>query len=337
MPGMNPAELERVDAALRLHIDVLRHSSHVEARVLALLENMRQELLAKLASGDLTGWGKARLNAMLKDAATTIDGYYAQAQAILSPTYASVTAISATQTAAGIASAASIPSRTVLEAIASNVMVEGSPMKAWWAKMAADQAFKFSAAVRQGILAGDTQAELFKRVNETVDLAGRNSRALVHTSVSQVLNDARLATLKANADIAPTIMWISALDGNVCIRCGARDGLEWDTLTLEPIGHNIPFENIPLHVNCRCITSGVTRMVKYALEHDIGARASQFGTVKSSTTFEEFLSRQSPEFVAESLGKNRAEMFLAGKLSLRDLTSGNGRPLTLEQLHKKYH
>jgi hypothetical protein len=46
----------------------------------------------------------------------------------------------------------------------------------------------------------------------------------------------------------------------------------------------------------------------------------------------DFLKRQSPEFVDKVLGKRRAELFLAGKLTLTDLVSGTGRELTLEEL-----
>jgi hypothetical protein len=54
--------------------------------------------------------------------------------------------------------------------------------------------------------------------------------------------------------------------------------------------------------------------------------------VSATTTFEDFLHRQSPEFVDKVLGHRRAAMFLAGKLTLRDLISGTGRELTLEEL-----
>jgi hypothetical protein len=52
----------------------------------------------------------------------------------------------------------------------------------------------------------------------------------------------------------------------------------------------------------------------------------------ATTTFADFLKRQPDSFVERTLGKTRAEYFLAGKLTLTDLVTGSGRELTLEEL-----
>lgn len=332
MPGISPSELERIDRAIKTQLDVLRHSANVEASVLQLLEQMRKELISKLAQADLTNWGKVRVNQLLRDTEAIIASYYTQAQSILSPTYATVAGVASVQTAAGLAAAASVPSRKVLESLVSNVLIEGATTKAWWGKMSADTAFQFASAVRQGVAQSETQNQIFKRANDVVGLAGRNSAALVHTSVMQVMNDANIATLKSNADIAPTVRWLATLDSSVCLQCAPRDGLTWDTLTQEPIGHDIPYADPPLHFGCRCKLVGVTRLDKFAQ----GQRASMFGPVDRKVTFTQFLKRQTPEFQDSVLGKGRAEMFRSGKLTLRDLVSGRGAPLTLKQLEAKY-
>lgn len=213
MPA-NPTELERIDRAIRVQLDLLRHSANVEAKVLTLLEAMRKELIAQIAVGDLTNWGKARLNTLLRETEATIAQYYAQAQAILAPTYSTVAGISAAQTATALA--ASVPSKAVLNALVSDLLIEGSPAKAWWSKIAADTSFRFAASVRQGIAQGETMNQIFKRVNETVDLAGRNSVALVHTSVMQVMNDARITVQEANADDTTQTEFLATLDSHTC-------------------------------------------------------------------------------------------------------------------------
>lgn len=330
MSGISPSELERIDRAIKTQLDVLRHSATVEASVLQLLEQMRKELIAKLAQGDVTEWGRARLNQMLKEASATIAEYYAKAQEVLTPTYATVAGISATQTATALAVTA--PSRAVLEALISNMLVEGAPMKAWWAKQSSDTAFKFASAVRQGIAQSETLNQIFKRVNEATNLANRNSIALVHTSVMQVMNDANAAVLEKNADVAPTMRYLATLDSHTCPRCAPRDGLEWDTLTHEPVGHDLAYAQPPIHVGCRCKLVGVTRLDKFAQ----GQRASMFGPVDRKVTFTDFLKRQTPEFQDEVLGKGRADLYRAGKITLRDTVSGRGAPLTLKQLERKY-
>ena len=330
---ISPSELERIDRAIKTQLDVLRHSATVEASVLRLLEQMRKELISKLARADLTNWSKQRLNTLLRDSEALIASYYTQAQTLLAPTYSTVAGVTAAQTATGLAAAAaSIPSRAVLESLVSNMLVEGATTKAWWGKVAADTAFQFASAVRQGIAQSETQNQIFKRANDVVGLAGRNSAALVHTSVMQVMNDANIETLKSNADIAPSVRWLSTLDSSTCELCGMRDGLTWDTLTQEPIGHDIPYADPPLHFGCRCKLVGVTKLDKYVE----GQRASMFGPVDRKVTFTQFLKRQTPEFQDEVLGKGRADLYRAGKITLRDTVSGRGAPLTLKQLGEKY-
>lgn len=329
------SELARIDQAIKTQLDILRHSATVEAEVLRVLETMKRELIAKLAQADLTNWSKARLNQMLRDTEAVIAVHYAKAQEILVPTYATVANVSAAQTATALTVTA--PSRAVLESLVGNMLVEGAPMKAWWAKQSADTAFKFASAVRQGIAQSETLNQIFKRVNEAADLANRNSIALVHTSVMQVMNDANVAVIKQNADVAPTVRWVATLDSHTCLICAPRDGLRWDTRSGRPIGHNLPYADAPIHVGCRCRLVPVTRLTDVGVGTELeGQRASSSGPVKSSTTFGEFLKRQSPEFQEEVLGKGRAELFRSGKITLRDLVSGKGAPLTLKQLERKY-
>lgn len=328
-------ELERIDRALSAQLDILRHSAHVEANIMQLLEQMRKELIQKLATADLTNWSKARLNQLLRDSEALIASYYITAQTTLAPTYNAVAGVAASQAMTPTlvpAIAPFIPSRTALESIVSNVLIDGATTKTWWGKIAADTAFKFKAAVRQGLMQGETMAQIFKRVNGVVGLAGRNSVALVHTSVMQTMNDTTEATLQKNADVTPTMRHLSTLDSSTCIVCGNRDGLEWDTLTKEPVGHDLPYIVPPLHFGCRCKLVGVTKLSKLVN----GQRASMFGPVDRKVAFKDFLGRQSPEFQNEVLGKGRAELYRSGKLTLRDLVSGAGAPLSLDKLISKY-
>lgn len=332
MPEIDPSELDRIDRSIKAQLDIMRHSAAVEADVLRLLAAMRKDLITKLAQSELTNWSRARLNQMLRDAETTITAYYARAQAVLSPTYTTVANVSAAQTAIGISVTATLPSHTVLEALVSNMLVEGAPMQAWWAKQSTDTAFKFSSAVRQGIAQSETLNQIFKRVNDALGVANRNSIALTHTSIMQVMNDANSAVLTANADVAPNVRWLSTLDSSTCPVCAPRDGLEWNTLTHAPVGHDLAYAQPPIHVACRCKLVGVTAIDKFVT----GQRASMFGPVDRKVTFTDFLQRQTPEFQNEVLGKGRAELYRSGKITLRDVVSGRGAPLTLKQLEAKY-
>lgn len=259
MAGIKPSELANLDAQISAQLDLLRHSNTVEAEILDLLQAMRRELISKLAEGNLTEFSKTRLNKLLQESTAVIDGYYKRAQAILYPSLEQSAQVGATQAVAGLATelTASVPSRAILSSLVTNLLIEGAPSAAWWERQSQDTAFKFGNAVRQGIVLGETNEQIFKRVGEVTDLAGRNSRALVQTSIMQVASDARLKTIEANSDIYKGYRHLSTLDGHTTDICIARSNLEW-TLDKEPIGHNLPFKAPPLHWNCLLGDSVVT-------------------------------------------------------------------------------
>lgn len=341
MPGISPRELELLDAQISAQLDLLRHANSVNADVLALLEDMRRELVAKLSSVKLTEIGRARLKALLKDTSLTIDEYFKAAQAILSPSYNQVAQVAASQAIVGLPEVltATVPGKAVLQSLVSGIMIEGAPTAAWWSKLSGDTVFKFSNAVRQGIAQGETNEQIFKRVGEVTDLAERNSRALVHTSIMQVASDARKATIQANSDIYKGYRHVSTLDGHTSTWCLARSNLEWD-LNEEPIGHNLPFKPPPVHWSCRSVLTPVLRTYKELgidiHEPEMGTRSSAEGQIPANTTFDEFLKRRTVGEQDAQLGKGRAEMWRSGKLTLRQLVDNQGNPLTLEQLQAKY-
>lgn len=99
--------------------------------------------------------------------------------------------------------------------------------------------------------------------------------------------------------------------------------------------------------NCRCTLTGVPKglddifpgMGLDDLAADMSRRVSSSGRPgvrgtpqAGSTTFSDFLARQPRAFVERVLGTRRAELYRQGKLTLTDLVSGTGRPLTLDEL-----
>ena len=67
-----------------------------------------------------------------------------------------------------------------------------------------------------------------------------------------------------------------------------------------------------------------------------GQRASMDGPVDRKTTFADFLERKGKAFQDDVLGPGRADLWRDGKITLQDLISGTGRPLTLAQLRSRY-
>jgi SPP1 gp7 family putative phage head morphogenesis protein len=336
--------LKQFDAAIELQLSIMRADAGIRYDVIQLLKKLERELVAKVAAGDYTTWSKARLAKQLSEAQIAIRTYYDQSAGVAIDATTTIAQVSATATAQALsvgAQAGILPTEAILTKLVSNAMIQGAPQNAWWDKQSTDTAWKFQQAVRQGIVAAETNAQIIKRVRTTMDISRRHAASLVQTSVQTISNEARMETFKANDELIASYQFVSALDSHVCPVCGSRDGLRWTT-DYEPIDHSLKFDNPPLHVNCRCAVIPITKTwaelgVTGMAETKIGTRASTDGQISAGTTFEQFLDRKGAAFQESVLGKGRAELFRSGKISLSDLTNGNGKPLTLAQLRAKYN
>lgn len=341
---MNKADLLIADKLLAHQIDLFRFTAGERKRVLGVLTDMQDELVDKLKTG-LTDFGKARANKLLKEATATISDYYKDlgTQLDLLDLVAHEADIVG-QSFASIGLEASLPAETVFKSIVSNVLIEGAPSSAWWQKQGDDLNFQFSSAVRQGIAQGETLQQMIVRIAGSkklgvpgvFEVSRRNASALVHTSIQTVANDSRLATFRENSDIIKGVRQLSTLDGHTSFICVARSGASWD-LEGKPInGTEFPFQSPPLHFNCRSVLVPITKTYKElgidVPEKGVGTRSSDLGQIKADTTFDAFLKRHDAEYVDKLLGPGRAQLWREGKLTLKDLVSGEGRTLTLREL-----
>jgi len=347
---MNKAELVLMDETLSHQVNLLRFIAGERKKVLAILDQLQRELKAKLAL-DLTDFGKARVKKLLKEATTIIDGYYGDIQGKIDlSNLAKIEATATAQTFATIGLEAAIPTEAVLRALVSDTLLQGAPLRAWWAKQGDDLAFRYGNAVRQGIAQGETLQQIIVRVfgSKRLGTPGigfpdsilrRNASALVHDSIMSISSAARMAVYKENEDISKGYFHLSTLDGIICKICIARSGAQWD-LNFKPIGGNkIPFIQTPIHTNCRCQILMILKSYK-ELGADIeepptGTRASDLGQVPADLSFSAFLSRHSVGYQNDLLGPGRAALWRSGKITLSDLLSFNGNPLTLSDLRAK--
>lgn len=359
-------EQELQDAILRHALDLQRVAAADARKVDAVLTELADELRALLAAADLSEATKREIAALIKEA-----------EEIIGASYESLGRITDTEKLARIVgehtveilgdifpAVKSVPIER-LASLTKDVLVDGSPASAWWKKQDDDTAFKFAAQVRQGVINGETQEQIVRRVvggwrveggarmydpgvlgryeaktGKVTEAPSRKmARSLVHSSVMTAANAARLETFRRNSDMFRGVRWLSTLDSHTCLRCAALDNAEWD-LEGEPLnGSKFRFQAPPKHFSCRCVLTGLPK--RSALEEafpgisaEIDAtamRASSDGPV-ANQSFAEFLKRQKPEFIEGTLGKRRAEMFLAGDLTLTDLVSGTGRELALDEL-----
>lgn len=343
---MNNPTLQIVDETIKRQINLMRFTAGERKKVLALLDKMQKELIGKLAN-DLTDYSKARVNKLIKDSQEIIDKHYANLQTEIEfdkLAKQQVTATASTLSSVGLEAA--IPTEAVLRRLVQDNLVFGAPAKKWWEKQSESTIFNYSAQIRQGVVQGETLQQIIKRVvgmpvkGETgiMALAKRNASTLVHDSVMQIANDARMATYEENSDMMKGYEHLSTLDGTTSKICLAYSGAQWD-LDYNPIKGNLPFNNgCPRHPNCRSNTIPLLKTFKElginAVEPK-GTRASDEGQVPSDITMTEFLKGKDKAYLDDLLGKGRADLFSSGKITLRDLVSGNGRELTLEQLQGK--
>lgn len=334
------SEVELQDAILRHSLQLLRLSAGEQAEADAIMRALIRDLETLLQSRNVSAATKAELRGIVAEAKAAIDSRYAAAARSVDTHRLAIIVAEQTQHLIEPLAAGAVARRVTAETLASltkDVLIDGAPSSAWWEKQAEDTAFKFAAQVRQGVINGETNERIVQRIvgrrgePGIMDVARRNARALVHSSVMSAANEARLATFRANSRFIKGIRWLSTLDSNTCRQCAALDGQAWSLDGEKLSGTTIDYIAPPAHWNCRCVASPIPKS-----EADtgpaIGARASSEGPVAAGTTFEQFLKRQPPGFVNEVLGKERAAMFRAGKITIRDLVSGTGRPLRIEEL-----
>lgn len=181
-------------------------------------------------------------------------------------------------------------------------------------------------AVRLGVVSGKPTQNIVKEVSDLVNTrTKRQAEALVRTSVNHIAAETRKQVFLANKEVLEKERFIATLDSRTTLTCAGFDGKSFD------VGQGpIP----PLHWNCRS-----TRVPVVAEQFRVPGmkmeRASYEGPVDGRVTYGGFLKRQSVEFQNEVLGKRRAELFRAGKISIEGFTDDSGRVLTLKELATK--
>jgi len=341
-------------------INIQRYEATVQRQVIQQLRDLETKVIAELkASNAITAVRKQtqdkRLTALLKKTRNTIATAYkdiSKAQIII---LAEVAELSEIQTVNALNQSLqanvikSTMSKSMLNAIASKTLIEGSPTKEWWARKGAGFQAKFEDTIRMGMLQGDTTDNIVRgligtRVNKFKDAAlqaqRRGAEAVVRSSIQTVANTARLDTFANNSDVIKGIEWVATLDNRTSVICMELDGLEWD-LEYNPIGHSKPFPSAIAHWNCRSTQVPVTKSWE-----ELGAkgkfseipestRSSMDGQVAGDMNYQQWLGTKSKAFQQEVLGVKKQQLWKAGKISFSDLVNQRGHPLTLEQLKRK--
>lgn len=334
-------ELELTDSILRTAIELQRLSAHDEAQAETLLRELEAELRQLLASRELSAAGKRQVEAIIRQARDAIAGKYINIAGVVD--VEGVVQLVADRTLEAMQSmfpSAAGPSIETIRSLSRDILIDGAPSSAWWAKQAEDTALNFARAVRRGVLNGRTNEQIVRDVIDdkgVLGLSRRNARALVHSSIMTAANRARLETFRKNARFASGVRWLATLDSHTCLQCASLDGSAWD-FDGKPIGATVPaFQMPPAHWNCRCVATVVPG--RSALDEAFPGLADRIEAGRDRATAQgpqkvtmtEWL-RRNPAAAEEILGKKRVELFRAGKITLTDLVTKSGRPKSLAEL-----
>lgn len=181
--------------------------------------------------------------------------------------------------------------------------------------------------VRAGYANGVTAKELRKQVSSLFNGAlMRNAEAMVRTGYSHYATIGSRAFADENSDIIDREVPIITFDNRTsetCLSIGARYGQNGWPVGDSPIGYP------PYHWKCRTRVAYLTPGQSLT-----GTRATAKGQVPVKTTIDEFFKRQDREWLDKALGPERAKLFLADRIELRDLTNAQLQPLTLDELRE---
>ena len=228
-----------------------------------------------------------------------------------------------------------------IERLVDSAQLEGATVKAWNNGLNADQKKRLERELKIGVSLGETTPMLAQRIAHVLEKNKRDATAIALTGAGAIVSEIRQAFFEANDDVIKCYKYQATLDTRTSELCRAYDGLTWDK-DYKPIGHNFPFRKprVNTHFNCRSTIIPVTKswdeLGARGMDEASGrTRSSMNGYVPQDMTFNDWLKTQSPETIEKTLGKGRAELFMQGKITMRDLITQQGRSLDLNELVKR--
>lgn len=346
-----------IDLMMERAIDLLRLEAGTRDKIVLLLNDLEIEIAGLVAKIDPSGPARAayqrqRLGKLLDQVQSSIRATYRLADTKLASEIRDVVDVEATWTANAMNAATHATfadagiTKTLLDTLVSDVLIQGAPTSEWWSRQAAGLDNKFADEMRRGVAIGETNGQLIERVRGVsgiMQISRTSAERLVRSSVQTAANVARESTYSQNSDLIGALQWHATLDTRTTIMCMARDGHRYSV-----DGDHVPKDGGPpwmdgpgaLHWGCRSTSIPILKSWR-----DLGidedevpetTRSSMDGQVPQDLSFEGWLKKQSAARQDTVLGNGKAALWRAGKISFRDLLDQNGRPLTTEELRAKY-
>lgn len=235
-----------------------------------------------------------------------------------------------------------IPPESAMAQIYNTSLIEGASIGMWLKDLEYSQAFDIERAVKLGMTMGETNVQLAKRLQSTMEVSMRNAQSIVITATSAVANKARMDFYESNSSVLNGYQWMATLDSRTRLEHAARDGAAWDLNGngLNSKGKRFPFRQTPYGWRCRCQLKAILKSWReLGLDEDElpeGTRSSLDGYVPQSLSFDKWIENKPKQFQEEYLGKGRYELYRDGKITFIDLISQKGTVISIRELKEKY-
>ena len=233
-----------------------------------------------------------------------------------------------------------VPSATLIKTLVTETPIDGYLLGSWVEAMGANRLARIEKALRIGMVEGETVDQLVRRIRGTrarrykdgiLEISRRSATTLALTANSTIANAARGEVYRANATIIRKLKWVATLDTRTSPTCQARDGRIYEI--------DKPHPTPPAHPRCRSLLIPITVSFReLGIDRDEvspRARASMDGQVPGSTTFGDWLKGQPRERVEEIMGKERAEMFLSGRIPFSEFFDHDDQYYNLAELKRR--
>ena len=200
------------------------------------------------------------------------------------------------------------------KALSRPLSVDGDLLTPFINGMTTKEIANVSKAIRAGHINGSTNDEIKRALvgtgafdsNEGVTKkTRRNAATVTRTAVQHIASAARQELWEANTDVVVGYIFNATLDSVTSSLCRSLDQQRFE------IGKGpIP----PLHPNCRSTTIADLDP-KFEFLSQGRTRAAEFGPVKGTTQYYQWLNRQTKSVQVEVLGPTRAKLFRDGGLT----------------------
>jgi len=380
---MPTANEQFLDAMVRHQIGLMRFSGSVRNEIFGLLDateaDIVREIRARIKPGGITPANVQRLKALevvirgirggaWKDV-SKVWGTEFRNLAVQNPQFVA----NAIQTVLPVTVALNMPAPELLRALVVTKPFEGKTMREWSRSIAQSDLNRIMDQVKIGMVQGESNQAIARRVVGTKALGGRNgttevsrrgAESITRTATNHFSNQANRAFFEDNAKLFSGEIYHATLDDRTTLICSSLDGERF------PVGEGpIP----PLHFRCRSLRVAIindevvgTRFAKpftekqrlreFTKERGLksvknrkelprgtkgdfdkfqrAANRRDIGKVPAKVTYQEWLTRQSPAFQTDVLGGARAKLFRQGKLPLKKFVNRAGDDIPLRDLAK---